>query len=40
MFEDDGFGKLGFYSNAALYLGLGVGSIISTGVLNKPLKIR
>ena len=40
MFEDDGFGKLGFYSNAALYLGLGVGSILSTGVLNKIGDVR
>lgn len=35
MLEDDGYGKLGFYSNAAIYLGLAVGSIISTAVLNK-----
>lgn len=27
LLEDDGFGKLGFYSNAAVYLGVCVGSI-------------
>eukprot|EP00347_Sterkiella_histriomuscorum_P000222 403376714 len=33
MLEDNGFGKLGFYSNAILYLALGIGSIISTWVM-------
>ena len=35
MLEDDGYGKLGFYSNAALYLALGIGSIIATALMNK-----
>lgn len=34
MLEDNGFGKLGFYSNAVLYLALGIGSIIATWVMN------
>jgi len=40
MLEDNGLGKLGFYSNAALYLALGLGSLISTGVLNKIGEIK
>jgi hypothetical protein len=35
MLEDDGYGKLGFLSNAVVYLALAFGSIISTGVMNK-----
>ena len=35
MLEDDGFGKLGLYSNAAIYLGIAIGSLLSTGFLNK-----
>lgn len=34
MLEDDGYGKLGFYSNASIYFGLGLGSLVSTGVMN------
>ena len=34
MLEDDGYGKLGLYSNAILYLGVGLGCLFSTGVLN------
>ena len=35
MLDDDGYGKLGFYSNAVVYLGLGIGSIAATAVMNK-----
>ena len=35
MLEDDGYGKLGFYSNAAAFLAIAFGSIISTGVMSK-----
>ena len=35
MLEDDGYGKLGLYSNAIIYLGIALGSIVSTGVMNK-----
>jgi hypothetical protein len=40
MLEDNGYGKLGFYSNAMIYLALGIGSLISTGVMNKIGEIR
>lgn len=33
--SDDGFNKLGFYSNAAIYLALAFGSLISTYIMNK-----
>ena len=35
MLEDNGFDKLGFYSNAILYLALGIGSLVSSWVLKK-----
>ena len=35
MLEDDGFGKLGLYSNATIYLGVGIGCLVSTGVMKK-----
>lgn len=34
MLEDNGYGRLGFYSNAILYLALGLGSIIATWILS------
>ena len=40
MLEDNGQGKLGFYSNAALYLMLGLGSLVSTGIMNKLGEIK
>jgi endo-1,4-beta-mannosidase len=33
--EEDGFGKLGFYSLAVLYAFVGIGSMVSTAVMNK-----
>ena len=33
--EDDGFGVLGFYSNAVVYLAVCFGAIISTNILNR-----
>lgn len=35
MLEDDGYGKLGFISNAVVYLALALGSLGSTGIINK-----
>jgi fucose permease len=40
MLEDDGFGKLGLYSNAFIYLGVGIGSLISTFVIQRIGEIR
>ena len=40
MLEDNGLGKLGFLSNAVIYLALGIGSLISTGVMNKIGEIK
>lgn len=33
--SDDGFGQLGFYILALLYFFMGIGSLISTAVINK-----
>lgn len=33
--DHDGFGKLGFYILALLYLFMAIGSILSTAVINK-----
>lgn len=33
--DTDGFGKLGFYILAILYLFMGIGSILSTAMINK-----
>jgi hypothetical protein len=35
MMENDGYGKLGFFSNASIALGVVVGSIISTIFMDK-----
>ena len=35
MLEDDGYGKLGLYSNALIYLAVAIGSVISTSVINR-----
>jgi hypothetical protein len=35
LFEDDGYGKLGLYSNAAIYLGVGLGCLGATAGLRK-----
>jgi len=40
MLEDNGYGKLGFFSNAMIYLALGLGSLMSTGVMNKIGEIK
>lgn len=33
--DEDGFGQLGFYILAVLYLFMGIGSVLSTAVINK-----
>lgn len=33
--SDDGFGQMGFYILAVLYLFMGIGSIVSTAVINR-----
>ena len=35
LMEEDGFGRLGFYILALLYLFMGIGSVISTAMINK-----
>lgn len=35
LISDDGFGQLGFILLAVLYLNMGIGSLISTAVINK-----
>ena len=40
MLEDDGFGKLGFYSNAIIYFGIGLGCLVSTGIMSKIGEIK
>lgn len=35
LIETDGFGKLGFILLALLYLNMGIGSLLSTAVINK-----
>ena len=35
MLEDDGYGKLGFYSNAAAYLAVAIGCVMSTSLMDK-----
>ena len=33
--NDDGFGQMGFYILAVLYLFMGIGSILSTAIIKK-----
>ena len=32
---EDGFGQMGFYILAVLYLFMGIGSLVSTAIINK-----
>jgi MFS family permease len=35
MMTDDGFGQLGFYILAVLYLFMGIGSLVSTAIMRR-----
>jgi hypothetical protein len=35
MLENDGYDKLGIYSNAILYFSIAIGSVVSTDAMNK-----
>ena len=35
IFADDGYGQLGFIQLAVLYMSMGIGSLMSTAVINK-----